>query len=71
MEDNSKLIWYLSIWIIAAGVVVFRYMRKDSRGAGLSLAYLLDLWMIHSTVTNVRMQRVYTEQTGTGLRIKR
>ena len=47
MEDNSKLIWYLSIWIIAAGVVVFRYMRKDSRGAGLSLAYLLNLWMIH------------------------
>jgi hypothetical protein len=47
MEDNSKLIWYLSIWIIAAGVVVFRCVRKDSRGAGLSLAYLLNLWMLY------------------------
>lgn len=47
MEDNSKLIWYLSIWIIAGGVVVFRCMRKDAKGAGLSLAYLLCLWMFY------------------------
>jgi hypothetical protein len=47
MEDNSKLIWYLSIWIIAGGVVVFRCMRKDDKGAVLSLAYLLCLWMFY------------------------
>jgi hypothetical protein len=47
MEDNSKLIWYLSIWIIAGGVVVFRCMRKDAKGAGFPLAYLLCLWMLY------------------------
>ncbi|MCI0390837.1 MAG: hypothetical protein MOB07_18985 [Acidobacteria bacterium] len=47
MEDNSRLIWYLTVWIIAAGIVFFTQLRKGSTGSGLSLAYLLNLWIIH------------------------
>src|SRR5262249_51795207 len=47
MEDNSSFIWYLSVWIVAAGIVFFLQLRKGSTGSGLSLAYLLNLWIIH------------------------
>jgi len=47
MEDNSKIILYLTVWMIAAGAVFLRQLRKNSVGAGLSLAYLLNLWLLH------------------------
>src|SRR5262245_32981320 len=47
MEDNTKLILYLAVWMIAAGLVFFRQLRKGSIGAGLSLAYLINLWILH------------------------
>jgi hypothetical protein len=47
MEDNSKLILYLTAWMVAAGLVFFRQLKTKSMGTGLSLAYLLNLWIIH------------------------
>jgi hypothetical protein len=47
MDDNSSLIWYLSVWMIAAGLVFFRQLKTKSMGAGLCLAYLLNLWILH------------------------
>lgn len=47
MEDTSKLILYLIVWMVAAGAVFFRQLRQNSIGAGLSLAYLLNLWLLH------------------------
>src|SRR5262249_16696436 len=47
MEDHSKLIVYLTVWMIAAGAVFLRQLGKNSAGAGLSLAYLLNLWILH------------------------
>src|SRR6266511_4957996 len=47
MADNSKIILYLTVWMIAAGAVFLRQLRKNSVGAGLSLAYLLNLWLLH------------------------
>ena len=46
-EDNAKIIWYLTVWLIAVALVFFSQLRKNSTGSGLSLAYLLNLWMIH------------------------
>jgi hypothetical protein len=47
MEDSSKLILYLIVWMIAAGVVFLRQLGRNAVGAGLSLAYLLNLWLLH------------------------
>src|SRR5215813_5598838 len=47
MEDNSKIILYLTVWMIAAGAVFIGQLRRNSVGAGLSLAYLLNLWLLH------------------------
>src|SRR5882672_448540 len=47
MEDNSRLILYLIVWMIAASVVFLRQLGRNSVGAGLSLAYLLNLWLLH------------------------
>ncbi len=47
MEDNSSLIFYLTVWLIGAGAVIIAQLRKDSPGAGLSLAYILNLWINH------------------------
>src|SRR5262245_14882978 len=47
MKDNSELILYLTVWMIAAGAVFLRRLRRNSVGAGLSLAYLLNLWLLH------------------------
>jgi hypothetical protein len=47
MEDHTKLIVYLTVWMIAAGAVFLRQLGKNSAGAGLSLAYLLNLWILH------------------------
>jgi hypothetical protein len=47
MEDNSRLILYLTVWLIAAGAVFLKQLRKNSIGAGLSLAYLINLWILH------------------------
>src|SRR4030095_5801584 len=46
-EENSRIIWYLTAWLIAAAVVFFTQLRKDSTWSGLSLAYALNLWLIH------------------------
>ncbi len=47
MEDNSNLIFYLTVWMIAAGAVFLRQLRRNSIGAGLSSSYLLNLWILH------------------------
>ena len=46
-EENSRIIWYLAVWLLAAAVVFISELRKDSTGSGLSLAYLINLWLIH------------------------
>jgi hypothetical protein len=47
MEDNSRLILYLTVWMIAAGAVFLWRLKRNSVGAGLSLAYLVNLWLLH------------------------
>jgi len=47
VEESSRIIWYLAVWLIAAAIVVFSQLRKGSTWSGLSLAYLLNLWLIH------------------------
>ncbi|MCI0391793.1 MAG: O-antigen polysaccharide polymerase Wzy family protein [Acidobacteria bacterium] len=46
-EDNAKIIWYLSVWLMAAAIIFFSQLRKNSIASGLSLAYLFNLWLIH------------------------
>src|SRR6266446_1026994 len=45
--ENSKLSQLLLVWMVAILLIaVVRWRRKEG-GAGLTLAYLLNLWMIH------------------------
>jgi hypothetical protein len=60
MEDNSNFILYLTVWMIAAGLVFFRQMKTKSMGAGLSLAYLLNLWILHWVASTLYLLPGYT-----------
>jgi hypothetical protein len=60
MEENSKLILCLVAWMIAAGAVCLRQLRKSSIGSGLSLAYLLNLWILHWVASTLYLLPDYT-----------
>jgi hypothetical protein len=47
MEYNSKLILYLTVWMVAAGIVFFKHLKKNFIGAGLGLTYLINFWLLH------------------------
>jgi hypothetical protein len=47
MEDSANLALWLAIWIAAIMAVLFGQWKRGSVGAGLILAYLLNLWLIH------------------------
>ena len=46
-DNNSEIVRYLIVWLIAAAIVFYSQLRKGSFGPGLSLAYLLNFWLIH------------------------
>src|SRR5216683_3330954 len=46
MEDN-RLQLMLLVWMAAVGMVALVRSRRKDRGAGLTVAYLLNLWLIH------------------------
>jgi hypothetical protein len=46
MVDTSQFVAWLALWLIGLGIVLWGN-RHDSRGAGLVLAYALQLWVIH------------------------
>lgn len=50
MKQESQLILWLLVWIVAIAVVSFRQLRVLS-GAGLVLAYVVNLWIIHWVAT--------------------
>jgi len=47
MEDTSDLALWLVVWMAAATAVLYGRWKSRSVGAGLVLAYLLHLWLIH------------------------
>ena len=60
MEDNSDLILYLTVWMVVAGLVFFRQLKTRSMGSGLSLAYLLNLWILHWVASTLYLLPDYT-----------
>src|SRR5262245_33334430 len=60
MKENTTLILYLVAWMIAAGAVLLRQLRKNSIGAGLSLAWLLNLWILHWVASTLYLLPGYT-----------
>src|SRR5438132_9460567 len=48
MVDSSSYIGLmLIVWMAVAIVTVYNQWRRENTGAGLVLAYLLNLWLIH------------------------
>jgi hypothetical protein len=45
--DNSKLAEYLLVWMIVLGVLALVRWRRKTPGTGLTLAYLLNLSLLH------------------------
>lgn len=46
MEEH-KLAEQLAMWMVAVLAVAFVRWRRKEQGCGLTLAYLLNLWLIH------------------------
>ncbi len=47
MSANGTLVLYLGAWLLAAGLVVWFYWRREGASVGLVFAYLAHLWLIH------------------------
>lgn len=45
--ENSNLAELLWLWMVIIGVIALVRSRRKDRGVGLTLAYLLNLWLIH------------------------
>jgi hypothetical protein len=53
MEDNTSIIWQLTLWAIAAGVCFYHQLRNEHNSVGLSAAYLINLGIIHWTASTL------------------
>jgi hypothetical protein len=52
MEDNRLLV-LLVVWIATVGIVALVRWRKKEQGVGLTLAYLVNLWLIHWVAVSI------------------
>jgi len=46
-QDQSLLLRCLVLWVVALGMVVWRYWRKPTPGVGLTLAYCFQMWLLY------------------------
>lgn len=53
MEDNTGVIWQLTLWAIAAGACFYQQLKNKSNSVGLSSAYLINLGIIHWTASTL------------------
>jgi|SRR5579862_4160909 len=60
--DTSKLIQYLLIWVAALAVMAVVRTRRNTPGAGLTLAYLLNLSLIHWVGAAIYVLPAYQNQ---------
>jgi hypothetical protein len=51
VDINSEFAIWLVVWIAAAAAVAYGQFKASSMGAGLVLAYVLNLWLIHWVAT--------------------
>jgi hypothetical protein len=47
MENSWNLTFWIVTWMVAAAVVLYGQWKRKARGAGVILAYVLNLWLIH------------------------
>src|SRR2546423_12762727 len=57
--EQHKLAEQLGIWMLAVFAVVVARWRRKERGCGLTLAYLLNLWLIHWLAVTIYLRQGY------------
>ena len=46
-QDQSLLLRCLVLWVLALGLIVWRYWRRPTPGVGLTLAYSFQMWLLY------------------------